>query len=62
MHKEEWKAFLVWLETASDDELESRFVAVSTLWQTLREENAQAEAKRIQREIRMELSARREAK
>jgi hypothetical protein len=59
MNKDDWKAFLCWLETASDEELERRLLAVANLAETFREEGARADARKMQRRISLELEARR---
>jgi hypothetical protein len=59
MHKDEWKAFLRWLETARDEELERRLLAVAALTETFREEGTRADARRMLAEINLEREARR---
>ena len=59
MNKEEWKAFLRWLETASAEELERRFLAISMLAQAFKEEGSRAEAGKMLENITLELDARR---
>jgi hypothetical protein len=57
--KDDWKAFMRWLESAQDEELERRLLAVTALASTFREEGPRADARRILREINLEREARR---
>jgi hypothetical protein len=59
MNKDDWKAFFCGPETASDEELERRLLAVANLAETFREEGARADARTMQRKISLELEARR---
>lgn len=58
MNQSEWKNLMRWLGTATDAELETRWLALATLEMTLKEAEARRWARRVIQEIRIELDAR----
>jgi hypothetical protein len=59
MNKEEHAAFLRWISTASDAQLESALVRMEALREVLREEGPRADSSTMASWIRAELEARR---
>jgi hypothetical protein len=59
VNKEDWKAFLRWLETASDKELETKLLKIDAWSASFRDEGAKADARKMVLEINVELDARR---
>ena len=59
MNKDDWKAFLRWLETADNGELERKLLAIETRLASFSEEAVRADARRLLTWINVELDARR---
>jgi hypothetical protein len=58
MNKDDWKAFLYWLETAGDEELETTLLRIEARSAAFREEGAKAEARKLMAAINLERKAR----
>jgi hypothetical protein len=59
MNKDDWKAFMVWLETASEEDLETKRLRIEAISAGFREEGPKADARKTIGAIRLELDARR---
>lgn len=59
VNKDDWKAFLRWLESADSAELERKLLALETRAATFTEEAVRADARRLLAWINVELEARR---
>jgi len=59
MNKDDWKGFLSWLDTATDKDLERKQLVLSAMAETFREEGSRADAKKMLRQITLEIEARR---
>ena len=59
MNKEDWKAFMVWLETASDEDIETKMLRIEATSAGFRAEGPKADARKTIGAIRLELDARR---
>ncbi|WP_295457838.1 hypothetical protein [uncultured Thiodictyon sp.] len=58
MKKEDWRALLRWLESASDAELETKILRIEATSEAFREAGPQADARQMISAIRIELDAR----
>jgi hypothetical protein len=58
MHKYDWKAFLRWLETASDRELETKLLRIEATSSGFREDGPRADALAMISAIQIERDAR----
>jgi hypothetical protein len=59
MNKDDWKAFLRWLESADNGELERKLLAIETRLASFSDETVRADARRLLTWINVELDARR---
>jgi hypothetical protein len=59
VNKDDWKAFLRWLESADEGELERKALVLEARMAILREPGVRAEARRLLAWITLELNARR---
>lgn len=59
MNKEDWKAFLGWLESASDEEIETTMLRIEATSASFMEKGPRADAKALIKAMRLELEARR---
>ena len=59
MNKEDWKAFLGWLNTASNQELETKLLRIEATSALFGEDGPRADARAMIRAIQIELDARR---
>jgi hypothetical protein len=59
VNKDDWKAFLRWLESADESELERKALVLEARMAIFREPGVRAEARRLLAWITLELNARR---
>jgi hypothetical protein len=59
MNKEDWKAFLRWLESASDEEIEATILRIEATSASFMEDGPKMDAKALIKALRLELEARR---
>ena len=59
MNKDDWKAFIGWLETASEEDLETKLLRIEATSASFREDGPRADARKMISAIRIELDARR---
>lgn len=60
MNKDDWKAFLYWLETASDKELETKILKIEARLLSFSDEGVRGDAQRMIKAISNEIDARRQ--
>jgi hypothetical protein len=59
MQKDDWRAFLRWLETASNDQIETAILRVEAASMAFRQEGPQKDARKMICAMQIELDARR---
>jgi hypothetical protein len=58
MNKDDWRAFLRWLETATDKELETKLLRIEAWSASFRDDGARADARKMVAEILLEMEVR----